>query len=90
MTRGRSRRLTARSRPRKEMPFGFAMMLRRSAASKAVRSVETSSIPRGYPGRQASITQPTFTSIFSVGVCVAIRRWAPSPVPCGRAEEPAS
>lgn len=66
-----------------ELPFGFAMMLPAFRGIEAVRGIEGLVNPRGFIVIDKYQRNPTFSNVYSVGVCVAIAPTGPTPVPCG-------
>ncbi|MEJ2229024.1 MAG: FAD/NAD(P)-binding oxidoreductase [Alphaproteobacteria bacterium] len=66
-----------------ELPFGYAMMLPAFRGIEAIRGVEGLVNPRGFVLIDKYQRNPTFSNVYSVGVCVAIPPTGPTPVPCG-------
>jgi sulfide:quinone oxidoreductase len=66
-----------------ELPFGFAMMLPAFRGIEAVRGIEGLVNPRGFIIIDKYQRNPTYSNVYSVGVCVAIPPTGPTPVPCG-------
>lgn len=66
-----------------ELPFGFAMLLPAFRGVGAVRNIEGLCNPRGFILADKHQRHPTFTSIYSAGVCVAIPPASKTAVPCG-------
>ncbi|MEJ2125831.1 MAG: FAD/NAD(P)-binding oxidoreductase [Alphaproteobacteria bacterium] len=66
-----------------ELPFGYAMMLPAFRGIEAIRGVEGLVNPRGFVLIDKYQRNPSFSNVYSVGVCVAIPPTGPTPVPCG-------
>jgi sulfide:quinone oxidoreductase len=66
-----------------ELPFGFAMMLPAFRGIEAIRGIEGLVNPRGFVIIDKHQRNPTYSNVYSVGVCVAIAPTGPTPVPCG-------
>ncbi|MEQ1510686.1 MAG: FAD/NAD(P)-binding oxidoreductase [Sphingopyxis sp.] len=68
---------------RHDLPFGFAMMLPAFRGVDAVFGIDGLTNPRGFILADKHQRNPTFTNIYSLGVCVAIPPVGPTPVPVG-------
>jgi sulfide:quinone oxidoreductase len=66
-----------------ELPFNYAMLLPAFTGVAAVRGIEGLTNPRGFILIDEHQRNPTFTNIFSAGVCVAIPPVEVTPVPTG-------
>jgi sulfide:quinone oxidoreductase len=66
-----------------EVPQAFTMMLPAFRGIAAVRGIEGLTNPRGFILADKHQRNPTFTEVFSVGVCVAIPPVGKTPVPVG-------
>lgn len=66
-----------------DVPFGYAMMLPAFRGVAAVRGIEGLTNPRGFILADKHQRNPTFTNVYSLGVCVAIPPVGPTPVPVG-------
>jgi len=66
-----------------DLPFSFAMLLPAFRGVKAVFGIEGLTNPRGFILVDKHQRNPTFTNIYSLGVCVAIPPVGPTPVPVG-------
>ena len=66
-----------------ELPFRHSMMLPAFKGVDAVAQVEGLCNPRGFVIVDAFQRSPTYPSIYSAGVCIAIAPVGPTPVPCG-------
>ncbi len=67
----------------RDLPFGYAMMLPAFRGVAAVRGIEGLTNPRGFILADKHQRNPTFTNVYSLGVCVAIPPVGPTPVPVG-------
>jgi len=66
-----------------DLPFGYSMILPAFRGVKAVHGIEGLTNPRGFILADKHQRNPTFTNIYSLGVCVAIPPIGPTPVPVG-------
>lgn len=66
-----------------EVPFKYSMMLPAFKGVDAVASVENLCNPRGFVFVDQHQRNPTYTNIYSVGVCIAIPPVEATPVPTG-------
>ena len=66
-----------------DLPFSFSMLLPAFRGVKAVFGIEGLTNPRGFILVDKHQRNPTFTNIYSLGVCVAIPPVGPTPVPVG-------
>jgi sulfide:quinone oxidoreductase len=66
-----------------ELPFGFSMMLPAFRGVPAVRGIEGLTNPRGFILIDKHQRNPSFTNIYSLGVCVAIAPAYKTAVPVG-------
>jgi len=66
-----------------DLPFGFSMILPAFRGVKAVLGIEGLTNPRGFILADKHQRNPTFTNVYSLGVCVAIPPVGPTPVPVG-------
>jgi len=66
-----------------DLPFRYSMMLPAFRGVEAVRGIDKLTNPRGFVLVDNHQRNPTFTNVFSVGVCVAIPPVGPTPVPVG-------
>tara|TARA_R110000782_G_scaffold78293_5_gene156026 strand:- start:5581 stop:6861 length:1281 start_codon:yes stop_codon:yes gene_type:complete len=66
-----------------DLPFGFSMILPAFRGVPAVMGVEGLTNPRGFILADKHQRNPTFTNVYSLGVCVAIPPVGPTPVPVG-------
>ena len=66
-----------------EVPFVYTMMIPAFRGVAAVRNIEGLTNPRGFVLADQFQRNPTFTDIFSIGVCVAIPPVGKTPVPVG-------
>ena len=66
-----------------ELPFNYSMMLPAFKGVDAVAEVEGLCNPRGFVMIDKHQRNPTFTNIYSAGVCVAIPPVTATPVPTG-------
>ncbi len=66
-----------------ELPFRHSMMLPAFKGVDAVAAVPGLCNPRGFVIVDAFQRSPTYPSIYSAGVCIAIAPVGPTPVPCG-------
>lgn len=66
-----------------DLPFAFSMMLPAFRGVEAVRGVDGLVNPRGFILADKHQRNPTFTNVYSLGVCVAIPPLGPTPVPVG-------
>ena len=66
-----------------DLPFGYSMILPPFRGVKAVYGIEGLTNPRGFILADKHQRNPTFTNIYSLGVCVAIPPIGPTPVPVG-------
>jgi sulfide:quinone oxidoreductase len=66
-----------------ELPFKFAMMMPAFKGIDAVMGIEGLSNPRGFILIDKNQRNPKYRNIFSVGVCVAIPPYEPTPVATG-------
>jgi sulfide:quinone oxidoreductase len=66
-----------------EVPSTYTMMLPAFRGVTAVRDIEGLTNPRGFILADKHQQNPTYTNIFSVGVCVAIPPIGKTPVPVG-------
>ncbi len=67
----------------RELPFGYSMILPAFRGIAPLRGVEGLVNPRGFVLVNKHQQNPTYSNVFSVGVCVAIAPTGPTPVPCG-------
>lgn len=65
------------------LPFSFSMILPAFKGVPAVFGIEGLTNPRGFIHADNHQRNPTFTNIYSLGVCVAIAPTGPTPVPVG-------
>jgi sulfide:quinone oxidoreductase len=65
------------------LPFKYAMVLPAFTGVDAVREVKALCNPRGFVQIDAHQRNPTWSNIFSLGVCVAIPPVEATPVPTG-------
>lgn len=66
-----------------DLAFGYAMLLPAFRGVDAVFGIEGLTNPRGFILADKHQRNPTFTNIYSLGVCVAIPPVGPTPVPVG-------
>ncbi|SON54778.1 NADH dehydrogenase-like protein YjlD [Hartmannibacter diazotrophicus] len=66
-----------------DLPFAYSMILPAFRGVSAVRDIEGLTNPRGFILADKHQRNPTFSNIFSVGVCVAIPPVGKTPVPVG-------
>jgi len=66
-----------------ELPFAYSMMLPAFRGVEAVRGIEGLTNPRGFILANKYQQNPTYSDVFSVGVCVAIPPMGKTPVPVG-------
>lgn len=66
-----------------DLPFGFSMLLPAFRGVDAVFGIEGLTNPRGFILADKHQRNPTFPSVYSLGVCVAIPPVGPTPVPVG-------
>ncbi len=66
-----------------DLPFGFSMILPAFRGIPAVYGIEGLTNPRGFILADKHQRNPTFTNVYSLGVCVAIPPVGPTPVPVG-------
>jgi sulfide:quinone oxidoreductase len=66
-----------------ELASSYTMLLPAFRGVKAVRGAEGLVNPRGFILVDKHQRNPTYTNVFSVGVCVAIPPMGPTPVPVG-------
>ena len=71
------------AKPEKALPFALSMILPAFRGIPALRGIEGLSNPRGFTIVDAHQRNPTYRSVFAVGVCVAIPPMGPTPVACG-------
>jgi len=65
------------------LPFSYSMMLPAFRGIAAVRGLEGLVNPRGFVLVDEYQRNPAFPNVFSVGVCIAIPPYEPTPVPVG-------
>lgn len=68
---------------KQDLAFGYAMLLPAFRGVDAVFGIEGLTNPRGFILADKHQRNPTFTNIYSLGVCVAIPPVGPTPVPVG-------
>jgi sulfide:quinone oxidoreductase len=66
-----------------DLPFAYAMMLPAFRGVPAVMGVEGLTNPRGFILADKHQRNPTYSNVFSLGVCVAIPPMGKTPVPVG-------
>ncbi len=66
-----------------DLPFKFSMILPAFKGVPAVFGIEGLTNPRGFILADKHQRNPTFTNVYSLGVCVAIPPTGPTPVPVG-------
>ena len=66
-----------------DLPFGYSMILPAFRGVAAVRDIAGLTNPRGFILADKHQRNPTFTNVYSLGVCVAIPPMGPTPVPVG-------
>jgi len=66
-----------------DLPFGYSMLLPAFRGVDAVFGIEGLTNPRGFILADKHQRSPTFTNVYSLGVCVAIPPVGPTPVPVG-------
>ena len=66
-----------------DLPFGYSMILPAFRGVSAVFGIEGLTNPRGFILADKHQRNPTFTNVYSLGVCVAIPPIGPTPVPVG-------
>ena len=66
-----------------DLPFGYSMLLPAFRGVDAVFGIDGLTNPRGFILADKHQRNPTFTNIYSLGVCVAIPPVGPTPVPVG-------
>lgn len=66
-----------------DLPFAYSMLLPAFRGVDAVFGIDGLTNPRGFILADKHQRNPTFTNIYSLGVCVAIPPVGPTPVPVG-------
>ncbi|WP_447932489.1 NAD(P)/FAD-dependent oxidoreductase [Sphingopyxis fribergensis] len=66
-----------------DLPFAYSMLLPAFRGVDAVFGIEGLTNPRGFILADKHQRNPTFTNVYSLGVCVAIPPVGPTPVPVG-------